>query len=80
MKNNIAIVGATGAVGRKMLETLHLRKFPYGKLTLLASQKSENKIIKLNDIELFKDSVPVMTIDSVGIIDSLKLSPMGGGL
>ena len=35
---------------------------------------------KLNDIELFKDSVPVMTIDSVGIIDSLKLSPMGGGL
>ena len=35
---------------------------------------------KLNDIELFKDSVPAMTIDSVGIIDSLKLSPMGGGL
>ena len=52
MKNNIAIVGATGAVGRKMLETLHLRKFPYGKLTLLASKKSENKIIKLNGIEL----------------------------
>ena len=28
MKNNIAIIGATGAVGRKILETLHLRKFP----------------------------------------------------
>ena len=52
MKNNIAIVGATGAVGRKMLETLHLRKFPYEKLTFLASKKSENTIIKLNGIEL----------------------------
>ncbi|MBF97306.1 MAG: Aspartate-semialdehyde dehydrogenase 2 [Alphaproteobacteria bacterium MarineAlpha9_Bin4] len=45
MKYNVAIVGATGAVGRKMLETLYLRKFPFQKITLLASKKSEGNII-----------------------------------
>ncbi|MDB6039676.1 MAG: Aspartate-semialdehyde dehydrogenase, partial [Verrucomicrobiales bacterium] len=33
---HVAIVGATGAVGIEMLETLEKRKFPVGKLTLLA--------------------------------------------
>ena len=54
MKYNVAIVGATGAVGRKMLETLYLRKFPFQKITLLASKKSEGKIISFegNDHEV----------------------------
>ncbi len=43
MSYSIAIVGATGAVGRKMLETLHNRKFPYKNISLLASKKSEGK-------------------------------------
>ena len=37
MNYNIAIVGATGAVGNKMLETLYSRKFPFKNITLLAS-------------------------------------------
>ena len=51
MKYNIAIVGATGAVGRKMLDTLLERNFPMKNLYLLASKKSEGKIIKSGDLE-----------------------------
>lgn len=36
----VAVVGATGAVGTKMLEQLAKRKFPVGKLKLLASKRS----------------------------------------
>ncbi|WP_079480138.1 aspartate-semialdehyde dehydrogenase [Halobacillus salinus] len=37
---NIAIVGATGAVGQKMLETLEDRNFPVNQLKLLSSSRS----------------------------------------
>ena len=40
---HIAIVGATGAVGIEMIRTLEKRKFPVGKLTLLASARSAGK-------------------------------------
>lgn len=39
-KFNVAILGATGAVGRQMLQCLEERDFPVGKLKLLASAKS----------------------------------------
>ena len=37
---NVAIVGATGAVGETLLEVLEERKFPIDKLYLLASERS----------------------------------------
>ncbi|HEY3277326.1 MAG TPA: aspartate-semialdehyde dehydrogenase [Syntrophorhabdaceae bacterium] len=40
---NVAVVGATGAVGNEMVETLEQRKFPVKKLTLLASSRSAGK-------------------------------------
>src|SRR5579863_10292067 len=36
----VAVVGATGAVGREMLRTLEERRFPVSKLVALASQRS----------------------------------------
>lgn len=46
MKNvNIAIVGATGMVGKEILEILDERKFPINSLRLLASKKSAGSII-----------------------------------
>ena len=39
-KYNIAVVGATGAVGRRMLEILEKRGFPLDSLTALASARS----------------------------------------
>jgi aspartate-semialdehyde dehydrogenase len=40
---NVAIAGATGAVGEAMLEILEERKFPVANLHLLASERSEGK-------------------------------------
>ncbi len=39
-KYNVAVVGATGAVGNEMLEVLEERNFPINKLKLLASERS----------------------------------------
>jgi aspartate-semialdehyde dehydrogenase len=37
---NVAVVGATGVVGREMFRVLEKRHFPIGKLKALASQRS----------------------------------------
>lgn len=44
----VAVVGATGAVGTKMMEQLSARKFPVGKLKLLASKRSAGKELSFN--------------------------------
>jgi len=47
-KINVAVVGATGLVGRKMIQVLEERKFPVEKLRLLASAKSAGTTIVFN--------------------------------
>jgi aspartate-semialdehyde dehydrogenase len=42
---DIAVVGATGLVGRKMIQVLEERNFPVGRLRLLASERSIGKHI-----------------------------------
>jgi aspartate-semialdehyde dehydrogenase len=42
----VAIVGATGAVGREMVEVLHRRNFPVAELRLLASGRSAGKVVE----------------------------------
>ena len=44
----IAVVGATGAVGREILRTLEKRKFPVGELVPLASERSAGKAVEFN--------------------------------
>lgn len=44
-KYNVAIVGATGAVGVEMLKVLDKRRFPIGELRLLASARSAGKTL-----------------------------------
>ena len=51
-KKNIAVVGATGAVGLEMLATLERRKFPVGDLRLLASQRSAGKKLRFKGDEI----------------------------
>ena len=48
---NIAIVGATGNVGRKLIEVLEIKKFPITELFLVASSKSEGKKISFSGKE-----------------------------
>lgn len=43
---SVAVVGATGAVGNEMIKILEERKFPVGKLKLLASERSLGKSLE----------------------------------
>ncbi|HMM21623.1 MAG TPA: aspartate-semialdehyde dehydrogenase [Selenomonadales bacterium] len=46
-KYNVAILGATGAVGQEFLDLIAERNFPYKSLKLLASERSAGKQIQL---------------------------------
>ena len=48
---NVAVVGATGNVGRKFLEILEQRNFPINELYLFASKRSAGKYLKFRDKE-----------------------------
>ncbi len=52
MGYNIAIVGATGNVGREMLDILHERGFPADKVVPLASRRSQGKEVSFGDATL----------------------------
>ena len=43
---NVAIAGATGAVGVEMIKTLEKRNFPVKNLKLLASSRSAGKVME----------------------------------
>ena len=45
---NVAVVGATGAVGETIIEVLEQRKFPVDQLFLLASERSAGSSIQYN--------------------------------
>ena len=51
-KFDVAVVGATGAVGEAMLEILAERKFPVGKVHALASERSVGKKVEFGNREL----------------------------
>ena len=55
-KYNISVVGATGAVGRRMLSTLEERNFPVARLTALASARSAGQTLPFRgqDIEVME--------------------------
>src|SRR6266498_912252 len=59
----VAVVGATGAVGNEMLETLEQRKFPVEKLRLFASERSEGLTLQFEGSDF-----PVETLNE----DSFK--------
>jgi aspartate-semialdehyde dehydrogenase len=47
----VAVVGATGLVGTKMLQVLSERRFPYTELLLVASERSAGKKVQFNGLE-----------------------------
>lgn len=49
---NVAIIGATGAVGQEFLKILAERNFPVNELRLLATKRSEGKLISWQGQEL----------------------------
>jgi aspartate-semialdehyde dehydrogenase len=73
---HVAVVGATGAVGVEMVATLEKRRFPVGKLTLLASARSVGKKAKFKGQEI---AIQELTKDSFKGID-IALFSAGGNI
>src|SRR4026207_710721 len=44
----VAVVGATGVVGRTMIQVLNEREFPVGELRLLASGRSAGRMLSID--------------------------------
>lgn len=82
---SVAIVGATGAVGREMLKVLEERSFPVKELFLFASERSEGveltfkeekvKVRKLTESEL-KRAKADFTLFSAGASISKSFAPV----
>ncbi len=73
---HVAIVGATGAVGREMLICLAERDFPLSKLTLLASARSAGQTLTFRGEEIV---IQELREDSFQGID-IALFSAGGGI
>jgi aspartate-semialdehyde dehydrogenase len=71
---HVAIVGATGAVGLELIRLLGERKFPVGKLTLLASARSAGKPLSFSGEEI---PVQELTEDSFDGVDVAFFSAGG---
>lgn len=85
MRNfNVAVVGATGMVGRTILQVLEERKFPINKLYLFASSKSAGEKVTYNKSEYtieelsensFNKEIDI-ALFSAGSSISLKYAPI----
>jgi aspartate-semialdehyde dehydrogenase len=73
---NVAVVGATGAVGEQMREVLEQREFPVGELRLLASERSAGQFLPFKEQNL---RVEVLNEDSFKGID-IALFSAGGSV
>ncbi|MDD3576962.1 aspartate-semialdehyde dehydrogenase [Halothiobacillus sp.] len=64
---DVAVVGATGAVGETMLEILAERKFPVGKVYALASERSVGKRVPFGDKMLLVEDLATFDFSKVQI-------------
>jgi aspartate-semialdehyde dehydrogenase len=64
----IALVGATGAVGRIVLEQLAQRQFPHKRLKLLASERSVGTEIRFNGKSLTVELLDPNAFRNVGLV------------
>jgi len=78
----VAVVGATGLVGTKMLQVLEERNFPISELLLVASERSvgktltfKGKDIKLISMQIAVDQKPDVAIFSAGGSVSKEWAP-----
>lgn len=75
MNNNIAVVGATGAVGEEMLKILEEKDFPVNKLKLFATERSKGKKINFKG-----ETYTVQTIEKGSFKDiDIALFSIGSG-
>jgi aspartate-semialdehyde dehydrogenase len=73
---NVAVVGATGAVGEQLREVLEERQFPVGELRLLASERSAGQFLPFQGRQI---RVDILKEDSFEDID-IGLFSAGGSV
>ena len=86
MAYNVAVVGATGAVGREMLQTLFERKFPVKNIYALASKSSigkevsygDDKVLKVKSVDDFNFENVDIALFSAGSNIAKKFAPVAG--
>ncbi|MBQ3059204.1 MAG: aspartate-semialdehyde dehydrogenase [Desulfovibrio sp.] len=61
----VAVVGATGAVGREMLKTLHARQFPAASIRAFASARSAGSKVAYGDTELTVEELKEDIFDGI---------------
>ena len=66
-KVDVAVVGATGAVGETMLDILHQRKFPVGKIYALASERSAGSTVTFGNKSLIVEDLATFDFSKVQI-------------
>ncbi len=83
MGYRVAVVGATGNVGREMLQTLADRKFPVDEVVALASSRSVHKevsfgddaVLRVKDLATFDFRGIDIVLSSPGAKVSAEFSP-----
>ena len=83
MQYNFAVVGATGMVGRKILQVMAKRDFPLDNLYLFASEKSDGTVLSYKGTEIVvhtlrENDIPHVdyAIFSAGSVISDKFAPI----
>lgn len=87
-KYKVAVVGATGAVGHEMLQTLADRNFPVSEVVALASSRSaggevsfgENKVLKVQDLDKYDFKGTDICLSSAGAKVSEAFAPRAGSV
>jgi aspartate-semialdehyde dehydrogenase len=64
----LAVVGATGAVGRIVLEEIVTQKLPYQRLRLLASARSAGKIVRVGDQDITIEPLTPEAFEGVDVV------------
>jgi len=86
MGYRVAVVGATGNVGREMLQTLSERSFPVDEVVALASQRSaggdvsfgEHEVLKVQRLDQFNFKGIDIVLSSAGAKVSADFAPKAG--
>ncbi|MEL7607743.1 aspartate-semialdehyde dehydrogenase [Sedimentibacter saalensis] len=67
-KYNVAILGATGAVGQEMLKVLGERNFPYGELKLLASKRSAGEEVEFQGKKFVIEEATENSFENINVV------------
>lgn len=64
---NVAVVGATGAVGTRMIQMLEESKLPIASVKYLASKRSAGKVLKFKDEDVVVEELVPDSFNNINL-------------